>query len=61
MGELRNKVYLRREELKAEIDREATKMIEKIDDYEKECKSNIPSIRSDYKIDDELDGWRNDL
>ena len=61
ISDLRNKVDLRREELKSEIDLEATKMIEKLDEFEKECKSNIPSIKSGARLDNKLERWRNDF
>lgn len=58
LSDLRNKVDLRREELKLDIDRQALEMIEQIDEFEKECKS---SIKPDSKLDDMLIKWENDL
>lgn len=58
VSQLRNKVDLRREELKLEIDKEAMIIIEKIDKFEKECKS---SIKSNSNLAERFDGWRNDL
>ena len=58
MSELRSKVDVRREELKQEIDKEALKMIEEIDEFEKECKS---SIKSSCDLDQKLDSWTNDI
>ena len=58
LSDLRNKVDLRREELKQDIDSEALKMIEKINEYEKDCKA---SIKQDSKFDDMLIKWENDL
>lgn len=57
-SELRNKVDLRREELKLEIDKEAMLMIENIDKFEKECKS---SIKSDYNLARSFEVWRSYL
>ena len=61
LSDLRNKVDLRREELKEDIDKEALKMIEKIDEFEKECKSYVSSIISSCRLDQKLESWTNDL
>ena len=61
ISKLRNKVDLRREELKQEIDKESMKMIEKLDKFEKECKSNAESMKSDTKLDEKLEKWSNDV
>lgn len=58
LNDLRNKVDLRREVLKHQIDKEAMEMIEKIDEYEKECKA---SIKSDSSLDNKIKAWENDL
>ena len=60
LSNLRNKVDLRREELKQEIDKEALKLIEKIDEFEKECKAS-KSIKSDSSLDNKIGEWRNDI
>ena len=46
-NELRNKVDLRREELKFGIDEDALKIIDQINEYETECKANLLSIMSE--------------
>jgi hypothetical protein len=51
-NELRNKVDLRREELKCRIDEDALKIIAQINEYETECKANLPSIKSEEKKND---------
>ena len=56
INELKNKVDLRREELKQEIDKEALKIVEKLDEFKKQCKE---SIKSDSKIDEKLNVWEN--
>ena len=59
LSNLRNKVDLRREVLKQEIDKEAVKMIEKIDEFEKECKS--ASRKSDSNLDNKIGEWENEI
>ena len=61
ISEMRNQVDLRREELKQEIDKESLKMIEKLDKFEKECKLNAQSMKSDTKLDEKLEKWSNDV
>ena len=62
INELRNKVDLRREELKQEIDRKALTLIHRFDEFEKECKANAPNVKSDCKLDETLLGkLKNDL
>ena len=61
INELKNNVDLRREELKGEIDKEAMKMIEEIDEFEKQCKSNVLLIKSDIDLDVKLKVWAYDL
>ena len=56
--DLRNKVDLRREELKQEIDKKALEMIEKINEFEKDCKK---SIELDSNLDNKIGEWRNEL
>lgn len=58
ISEIKNKVDLRREELKQEIDKESLEMIEKLDDFEKDC---IASIKSDPKLNKKLEKWKYSL
>ena len=58
ISELRNKVDLRREELKQDVDKEALKIIQKLDEFKKLCKE---SIKSDSKLDEKLKIWENHL
>ena len=60
ISELKNKVDLRREEMKQEIDKEALKMIEKLNEYQKECKMKM-KIDPDSKLDEKLEDWKNNL
>ena len=53
-----NKVDLRREELKQEIDKKALEMIEKLNQYEKDCKA---SIKPDSSLDNKIDKWKTHL
>jgi hypothetical protein len=46
ISELKSEIDLRREELKKKIDEDAFSIIKKLDEYEVECKANIPSIRA---------------
>ena len=59
LSELRDKVILRREDLKQDIDKKAQEFINKINDYEKECKSFIELDST--SIDDKIYEWGNDL
>ena len=61
ISELRNKVDLKREEIKNEIDRKALTLIERIDEFEKECKANSSNVKSDCKLEETLDRLKNDL
>lgn len=61
INELRNKVDLRREKLKQNIDRKALTLIERIEEFEKECKSNAPNVKSDCKLDEKLEMLKNEL
>lgn len=58
ISELKNKVDLRREEMKQEIDKEALKMIEKLNEYLEECKMKM---KIDSKLDEMLEGWKDSL
>ena len=60
ISELKNKVDLRREELKQEIDKETLKMIDELNEYEKECKLKM-KLASNSKLDEKLEGWKNSL
>ena len=57
ISDLKNKIDLRREELKNEIDQEALKMIEKLDEYEKECKDSI-ELDDINKMEENLENYR---
>lgn len=59
LSDLRNKVDLRREELKQEIDRKALETIEQLNQFEKDCKASIKSDNS--SLDNKIDRWKNDL
>jgi hypothetical protein len=61
ISEIKSKVDLRREELKKEIDNESMRIIEKMDEFEKECKSNLVSLKPDSKLDEGLERWENGL
>ena len=58
ISELRNKVDLRREELKQDVDKEALKIIEKLDEFKRQCKE---SIKSDSKLDEKMKIWETNL
>lgn len=58
ISDLKNKLDLRREEMKQKIDQEALGMIEKLNDFEKECKLKAASVKSDPKLDDKLKKWQ---
>ena len=60
ISELKNKVDLRREKMKQEIDEEALKIIDKLNEYQKECKMKM-KIDSDSKLDEKLEDWKNSL
>ena len=61
ISDLRNKVDLRREELKDEIDKEALTMIRILDDFENECKENSASIKSNSDLNKRIVKWGKDL
>ena len=61
ISELRNQVDLKREELKSQIDIEALDTIKKLDDFEKECKSNSRSVKFDSDLTSNLNSWRTEL
>ena len=61
LSDLRNKVDLRREVLKHEIDKEARKMMEEIDEYEKECKGKESSIKTDTRLENKIKRWKTKL
>ena len=50
INELRNNVDVRREYLKEEIDKKSLAMIEKLNEFEKDCKANVPNVKFDSKI-----------
>ena len=58
LSDLRNKVDLKREELKQDIDKKALEIIEKINEYEKECKE---SIKLHSNLDSKICEWENEL
>ena len=49
--ELKNKVGLRREKMKQEIDEEALKMIDKLNEYQKECKEMATAFNGKFLLD----------
>ena len=61
ISEFRNKVDLRREDLKQKIDIKILELIERIDEFEKECKANASNVKSDCKLDETLDRLKNAL
>lgn len=61
ISELRNEIDLRREELKCEIDKNALNAIQKLDDFEKECKSSINNNKTNKTLDEKLEAWKRDL
>ena len=58
LSDLRNKVDLKREELKQEIDKKALEIIEKINEYEKDCKA---TFKQDSSLDKKIGEWENEL
>ena len=61
INELKSEVDLRREELKNKLDEDALSIIKKLDDYEKECKTNIASIKAEIENNENLNEWGKDL
>jgi DNA repair exonuclease SbcCD ATPase subunit len=61
INELKSEIDLRREELKNKIDEDALSIIKKLDDYEKECKTNIASIKAEIENNENLNEWGKDL
>lgn len=61
INELINDVDLRREYFKQEIDKKALAMIEKLNEFEKDCKANATNVKSDPKQEEELERLKNDL
>ena len=51
---------MKREKLKNEIDKKCLSMIEKLDEFEKECMANVDSVKSrfDEKLDEKLKEWK---
>jgi len=68
VGEIRNQIYMRRDELKAKIDEQCEMIIKRLDDYERECFANVKSKLIESKIEAikkmnrefnaKLDEWR---
>ena len=54
-------IYLRREELKKQIDEEVVELIKKLDEYEAECKSKIASMKTEIENNEKLNEWKDDL
>jgi Skp family chaperone for outer membrane proteins len=56
----KNEIDLIREKLKKEIDQKCLLMIEKLEEFEKECMANLDSVRSrfDDKLDEKLNKWK---
>ena len=71
ISELKNKVQLKREELKLIIDQEAKKLIDKLEEYERQCKEYLSSnefIEESKRLESEmeiaqsnLDSWLENL
>ena len=61
ISDLKNEVDLRREEMKLKIDKESLEMIEKLDEFEKECKLKAVSLKSDSKLNEKFESWQNSL
>ena len=58
ISDFKNKLDLRREEMKQNIDKQILQLIEKLDEFEKECKLKVASFKSDPKLDDKLKKWQ---
>ena len=60
ISQVKNDIDLKREELKNEIDQKCLSMIEKLEEFEKECMANVDSVKSrfDDKLDEKLNEWR---
>ena len=60
ISQLKNQIDLKREELKNEIDQKCLSMIEKLEEFEKECMANVDSVKSrfDDKLDEKLKKWK---
>jgi hypothetical protein len=52
--DLKRDVDLRKEKLKAEIDKTCAEMIAKLDEYQQECYENIPSLKLEENTSDAL-------
>lgn len=61
IGDIKAKIDLRREELKSQIDREALKYIDILDDYEQGCKLNAVEIKSDKDVETKLVAWKEEM
>ena len=61
ISKIRNKIDLKREELKNKIDEDALSIIKQLDEYEAECKANIASIKAEIEDNTNLNGWKEDL
>ena len=61
ISELKNQVDIRREEMKLKIDKESLEMIEKLDEFEKDCKLKAVSLKSDSKLNEKFETWKNSL
>ena len=61
ISQLKAEIDLRREKLKNQIDEDALEFIKKLDDYEKDCKANIVSIKADIESNEKLAEWKEDL
>lgn len=58
ISDLKNKFDLRREEMKQNIDKQILQMIDELNEFEKECKFKVASVKSDPKLDEKLKKWQ---
>ena len=61
ISEMKAEIDLRREEMKIQIDEEALTLIEQLEEYESDCKSNIISIKAEIEKNYKLNEWKEDL
>jgi hypothetical protein len=47
--------------MKLKIDKESLEMIEKLDEFEKDCKLKAVSLKSDSKLNEKFVSWQNSL
>ena len=61
IGELKNRVDLRREELKQQIDNDALELIEELIEFENECKTKKSFAQHSYKLELLMKSFESDL